>query len=206
MVTEEEALRVLREIIENTKLTINKYPAVSATKMYRLRWRLDDISRYIQHDKLRLFYYRFRVLGLLLVWKWDYLLQEQVRQHLEASLSKEDAQLNAVTMYCINGIRGYCFGDSQGRAILDVQRLKSDLEDEECFKAAPEELRSRILLELTAALTNILDSFSSSRREEASQFCDKLIQACNEGWNSVFHVIDDYTLAADKMAILEMRR
>lgn len=206
MVSEEEALRILREIIENTKLTINKYPVTSATKMYNLRMRLDDISRYIQHDKLRLFYYRFKDLGLLLVWKWDYLLQEQVRQHLEASLSKEDAQLNAVTMCCINGIRMYCFGDSEGRAILDIQRLKLDLEDEECFKAAPEELRSRILSELTVALTNILDSFSSSRREEASQFCDKLIQACNERWNSVFHVIDDYTLAADKMAILEMRR
>lgn len=206
MINEQEALKVFREMVENTRTIVDTYPAAFATKTYALRTRLDQISCYLQHEKLRLCYYKFRNLSLVLAWKWDYLLQEQVREYLKASLSEEDTELNATAMYCINGITRYVLGDSEGRAILDIERLKSDLEDEETFKAASEELESRILSELTAALSRVLDSFISSRREEISQLCNKLIQACNGGWDSVFDVIDDETLAADKVATLDMRR
>lgn len=206
MISEEEALKIFREMVKNLRITIEKNPGSFATKMYGFGARLDYFSRYVPHDKLRLCYYRFHNLRLVLAWKWDYLLQEQALEHLKASLSKEEAELNAIAIYSINAISRYALGDTEGRAILDIQRLRSDLGEEATFTAAPEELQSRVLLELTSALTNILDSFISSRCKEVSQLCSRLIQACDQGWDSVFNVIDECILAADKIYFLEMRR
>ena len=97
----------------------------------------------------------------------------------------------------------FVFSDSDGRDIVDIGRLRRDLEGE--FRDLDEPTKLFTLLKISNAIREIYDdtSFIEESKEEMLKFYDELIS--KKDWQAVHSILHDYLIRWDKKAIVWKR-
>ena len=202
--SDEDALKLLRETLENAKKTTENYPSAFYRLFSDVVSTLISISSNIESEKLRTSSLHFFLLSTPLKGFLDYTFQRSVIEKLKASLEKEgEIRKEIILNAASNSLSVRVLSDSDGRDIVDVERLRRDLEGE--LGDLDESTKVLTLLKISNAIREIYDntSFIEESKEEMLKFYDELIS--KKDWQAVYSVLHDYLIRWDKKAIVWKR-
>jgi hypothetical protein len=203
---DEDALKLLRETLENAKKTTESHPNAFYRIFSGFTEGLMRISQHVQKDDLRVCTLYFRILGAPFKGYFDYILQNQVIKKLKASLKEEEdirreIILNAASRYLSVRV----LSEDDGRDVVDIGRLREDFSSE--LEGLDEPTKVFVILKVSNAIREIYDStpFVEESKKEMLRFYDKLIESTEKGWMEVYDALREYTIKWDKEAIMWKR-
>jgi ClpP class serine protease len=71
-------------------------------------------------------------------------------------------------------------GDKEGRDVIDVERLRSDLE--KVFRELDEGTKTTIFSNILSVIRMLYDKFVEEGCKEMMEFYDDLLKSCKKGW------------------------
>lgn len=202
---DEDALKLLREMLENARKTTNNHPNLVFGIFSDFVGDLTRISSHIQNENLRICSIRFlELLRDPFRGYFNHTFQNLVIEKLKASLEKEgEIRKEIILNAASRSLSVLVFSDNDGRDVVDIGRLRRDLEGE--LRDLEEPTKLLILLKISNAIREIYDkpSFIEESKEEMLKFYDELIN--KKDWQAVYSVLLDYLINWDKKAIVWMR-
>lgn len=203
---DEDALKLLRETLENAKKTTGSHPNAFFRIFSGFTESLMRVSQHTQNENFRVCTIHFRLLGSVLRGRFDYIFQNHAVDKLKASLKEEEdirreIILNAASRALSVGV----LSEDDGRDVVDIRRLREDFSSE--LKDLDEPTKVLVILKVSNAIREIYDStiFVEESKKEMLKFYDKLIKSSEKGWLEVYDALREYTGEWDKGAIMWKR-
>ena len=200
---DEDALKLLRETLENAKGTTESYP----NAFYRIFSGFADslmrITQHTQNENFRVYSIHLRLLELVLRARFDYILQNHVVEKLKASLKEEeDIRREIVLNAASRSLSVRVLSEDDGRDVVDIGRLREDFSSE--LEGLDESTKILVILKVSNAIREIYDdaSFVEKSRDEMLGFYDDLIGSSKKGWLEVYDALREYTIKWDEAAIM----
>jgi hypothetical protein len=203
---DEDALKLLRETLENAKKTTESHPNAFFRIFSSFTESLMGMSEHVQNDNLRVCTLYFRLLGAPLKGYFDYILQNQVIKKLKASLKEEeDIRREIVLNAASRSLSVRVLSEDDGRDVVDIGRLRKDFSSE--LEGLDEPTKVLVILKVSNAIREIYDStsFVEESKKEMLGFFDRVIKSSEKGWLEVYDTLREYIGEWDKGAIMWKR-
>jgi hypothetical protein len=204
--SDEDALKLLRETLENAKKTTESHPNAFFRIFSVFTESLMRMSEHIHDDNLRVCALYLRLLGAPLRGYFDYILQNQVIKKLKASLKEEeDIRGEIILNAASRSLSVRVLSEDDGRDVVDIGRLREDFSSE--LEGLDEPTKVLVILKVSNAIREIYDStpFVEESKKEMLRFYDELIKSSEKGWMEVYDALREYTREWDKEAIMWKR-
>lgn len=196
---DEDALKLLREMLENAKGSINNNPAISFGIYSHFIDDLLDTSTHIQNDNFRAWGLQSYLLRTPLRAFFDYAFQNQVLEELKKSLEEEEKFRKEIILNIVSSSLSVgVLSGSERREEISIETLRKDFEEN--LKGLDEVTRSFVLLKVSNAIREIYALFVDERKKEMLEFSDKLIESSKKGWDESFNTLREYLVGWDKKA------
>jgi hypothetical protein len=201
---DEDALKLLRETLENAKKTTESYSCAFFRLFSDFASTLISMSSNIQNKNLRVCSLYFFLLSRPLKGFLDYTFQKQVIEKLEASLEGEKFK-EIILNVASTSLSIRVLSDDDGRDVVDIGRLREDFEKR--LESLDEVTKVFVTLKVTNAIREIFDStsFVEESKKEIIGFYDKLIESSRKDWLAVYDALREYLLTWDKKAVIWSR-
>jgi len=199
---DQEALGLLSEIVENVRKTTETHRP-SFYKIYEsVAASMSRISSHGRNRGLRTCFFYFAVLNRVLEERYSYILQNGIKDQLKTS-AKLPEELKEIALYASTHVTISVLGDEEGRDVVDIERLRSDLE--KVLRGLDENTRTVIFSNIAIAVRKLYEEFIEEGCREMIGFYDDVLKSCRKGWQEVYNTFIEYTLKMDKEAILWLR-
>jgi hypothetical protein len=142
------------------------------------------------------------MLDAVLEVRYSYVLQNRIKEQLEASANLPE-ELKEIASFASTQVTISVLGDEEGRDVIDIERLSSDLE--KALKGLDEGIRTTIFSNILSAIRMVYDKFVEEGYKEMMEFYDNLLKCCKKGWQEVYDTLIEYMLRMDKEAIIWLR-
>ncbi len=203
---DEDALKLLREMLEKAKETTERYPNAFYRIFSDVVSTLISISSNIQNENLRICSLHFFLLSRPLKAFLDYAFQKSVIEKLKELFEKEeDIRREIILNVASTSLSIRVLSDGDGRDVVDIGRLREDFSSE--LEGLDESTKILVILKVSNAIREIYDStpFVEESKKEMLEFYDKLIESSEKGWLEVYEALRGYTSEWDKGAVMWKR-
>lgn len=191
-----ETLKLLKEIMENSKKVTEKNPYLFFGVLLGLARDMWSISHEIKNSNFRLFSINFYTMRnpvrVTIEKKFQDLILEKLREKLN---SEKEIRLELI-LDSVSEVTLECISDNKGRNIVDTNRLKEDLYSK--LKDLDEVTKLSVIMSISKAIRNIYEetSFIEDSKKKMVNIYEEFLEKRN--WAEVIKALTEIMLKWDK--------